>query len=99
MRKFALLAASSAGALFTIEVAAPNRVDAMTFSKMASALDLLATADTVKPEQVRWCRARDCRTRYYEPRPSYWVWGWYRPWPYYPYYNLGTGQSNFGFSH
>jgi hypothetical protein len=90
MRKFALLAASSAGALLMILV----RADAMTFSSAASSLDGLPT---VKPEQVRWCRGRNCRTRYYEPPPHYW--GWYQPWPYYPYYNFGTGQSNFGFAH
>ena len=33
MRKFALLAASSAGALFMTVVAVPNQADAMTFSK------------------------------------------------------------------
>ena len=95
MRKFALLAAASAGALFTILVQA----DAMTFSNKASALDILASADTVRPEQVGWCRARNCRTRYYEPPPYYSGWSWYRPWPYYPYLSLGTGQSNFGFAH
>jgi hypothetical protein len=95
MRKFALLAASSAGTLFTILVQA----DAMTFSNKASALDILASADAVKPEQVRWCHVRNCRTRYYEPPPYYSGWRWYQPWPYYPYYNFGTGQSNFGFAH
>jgi hypothetical protein len=49
MRKFALLAASSAGALFTILVQA----DAMTFSNKTSVLDIVASADTVKPETKR----------------------------------------------
>jgi hypothetical protein len=98
MRKFALLAASSAGTLFSIVVAAPNQVEAMTFSGVPGARSVLATVDdAAKPEQVRWCRARDCRGRYYEPPPYYW--GWYRPWPFYPYYNFGTGQSSFGFAH
>ena len=99
MRKFALLA-SSAGALFSILVA-PNQVDAMSFSNLAGALNVLATRDdATKPEPVRWCRARYCRGRYNEPpTPYYWGWGWYRPWPYYPYYNFGTGQSSFGFAH
>jgi hypothetical protein len=95
MRKFALLAASSAGALFTILV----QSDAMTFSNKTSVLDIVASADTVKPEQVRWCRVRNCRTRYYEPPPYYSDSRWYQPWPYYPYYNFGTGQSNLGFAH
>jgi hypothetical protein len=90
MRNFALLAA---GALLMIVVQA----DAMTFSKTASARD--ASADTVKPEQVRWCRMRNCQPRYYEPPPYYWGSSWYQPWPYYPYYNFGTGQSRFGFAH
>jgi hypothetical protein len=98
VRKFALLAAASAGALFTILVQA----DAMTFSNKASALDILASADIVKPEQVRWCRTRNCGTRYHEPPPYYSGWSWYQPWPYYPWsynYYTGTGQSNFGFAH
>jgi hypothetical protein len=99
MRKFALLAAASAGALVSIVVAVPNKVDAMTLDNMAGALNVLATAgDATKPEHIRWCRARYCRGRYHEP-PPYWDWGWYRPWPYYPYYNFGTGQSRFGFAH
>ena len=97
MRKFALSAASSASTLFSIVVAIPNQVEAMA---IPSALSVLATVDdAAKPEQVRWCRTRDCRGRYYEPPPYYWGWGWYRPWPFYPYYNFGTGQSNFGFAH
>jgi hypothetical protein len=100
MRKFALLAASSAGALFSIAIAVPNQVEAMTFTNIPGALGALATSDdATKPEQVRWCRARDCRGRYYEPPPYYWAWSWYRPWPFYPYYNFGTGQSSFGFAH
>ena len=82
MRKFALLAASSAGALLMIVVQA----DAMTFSNTASARDVLPSADTVKPEQVGWCRMRNCRPRYYEPPPYYWGSSWYQPWPYYPYH-------------
>ena len=93
MRNFALLAASSAGALLMIVVQA----DAMTFSNTASARD--ASADAVKPEQVRWCRMRNCPPRYYEPPPYYWGWSLYQPWPYYPYNNFGTGQSRFGFAH
>ena len=68
MRNFALLAA---GALLMIVVQA----DAMTFSNTASVRD--ASVDTVKPEQVRWCRMRNCRPRYYEPLPYYWGSGWY----------------------
>jgi hypothetical protein len=98
MRKLALLAAPSAGALFTILVSVSNKVDAMTFSNTSSALDVLATADnTAKAEHARGCRVRDCRSRYYYEPPAYY-WGWYRAWPYYPYYNFGTGQSNFGFA-
>ena len=95
MRKFALLAASWAGALLMILV----QVDAMTFSNTAGARDVLPSADAVKPEQVRWCRVRNCPPRYYEPPPYYWGSSWYQPWPYYPYYNFGTGQSRFGFAH
>jgi hypothetical protein len=98
MHKFALIAASSASALFTILVAVPS-VDAMAFSNTASALEVLAAPDyAASPQHVRMCRARDCRSRYYESANYYWAWGW-RPWPYYPYYNFGTGQSNFGFAH
>ena len=43
MRNFALLAASSAGALLMTVV----QVDAMTFSNTASARDVLPSADTV----------------------------------------------------
>jgi hypothetical protein len=93
MRKFALLAASSAGALLMILV----QVDAMTFSNTAGARDVLPSADAVKPEQVRWRRMRNCQPRYYEPPPYYS--SSYQPWPYYPYYNFGTGQSRFGFAH
>jgi hypothetical protein len=96
MHKFALVAASSAGALFTILVAVP-RVDAMAFSNMASAEFLANPGYAAKPEHVRRCRARDCRNRYYEPPVYYWDWGW-QAWPYYPYYNFGTGQSHFGFA-
>jgi hypothetical protein len=96
MQKFALIAA--AGALFTILVAVP-RVDAMAFSNTASTLKVLAAPDyAAKPQHVRSCRARDCQSRHYEPPAYYWGWGW-RPWPHYPYYNFGTGQSNFGFAH
>ena len=95
MRKFALLTASSAGTLLMILV----QVDAMTFSNTAGAHDVLPSADVVKPEQVRWCRMRNCRPRYYEPPPYYWGSGWYQPWPYFPYYNFGTGQSRFVFAH
>jgi hypothetical protein len=45
MRKFALLAASSAGTLFSIVVAAPNQVEAMTFSGVPGARSVLATVD------------------------------------------------------
>jgi hypothetical protein len=100
MRKFALLSASAAGALFTIAVMVPNRADAMAFSNPAGVLDAVSTADDLTtPTEVRYCRWRGCSTRFYGPPPSYWSWGWYRPWPYYyPYSNLGTGQSNFGFA-
>ena len=99
MHKIALQTGSLACALFTIVVAVPKQVDAMKFSNMASAANIWAIAeDAAKPEQVRWCRARECRSHYYEPPPYHWSWGWYRPWPYYPYYNFGTGQSNFGFA-
>jgi hypothetical protein len=97
MHKFALIAASLAGALFTILVAVPGE-DAIAFSNTASA-EFLAHPDyAAKLEHVRRCRARDCRSRYYEPPAYYWGWGW-RAWPYYPYYNFGTGQSHFGFAH
>jgi hypothetical protein len=97
MHKFALIATSSVGALFTTLVAVP-RLDAMAFNYMASA-EFLASSDyAAKPEHVRRCRARDCRSRYYEPPAYYWGWGW-RTWPYYPYYNFGTGQSHFSFAH
>ena len=97
MHKFALIAASSAGALFTILVAVP-RGDAMALSNAASALEVLASSDyAARPVYVRRCRTGDCRSRYYEPN-YYWGWGW-RAWPYYPYYNFGTGQSHFGFAH
>jgi hypothetical protein len=95
VRKFALLAAATAGALFTILVQA----NAMTFSNKASALDIVASTVIVRSEQVRGCRTRNCQTRYYEPPPYYSGWPWYKPWPYYPYFILGTGQSNFGFAH
>jgi hypothetical protein len=97
MHKFASIAASSAGALFTILVAVP-KVDAMAFNNTAGAPEFLAASDyAAKPEHVRRCRGRDCRSHPYEPPAYYWSWG--RPWPYYPYYNFGTGQSNFGFAH
>jgi|SRR5712675_1661359 hypothetical protein len=95
MYKIALQMGALACAVFTIVVAVPNQAEAMNFSNTASAPDIWVTA---KPEQVRWCRARECRSRYYDPPPYHWGWGWYRPWPYYPYYNFGTGQSNFGFA-
>jgi hypothetical protein len=95
MYKIDLQTGALACALFMIVVAVPDQAEAMNFSNMASAPDIWVTA---KPEQARWCRVRECRSRYYEPPPYYWGWGWYRPWPYYPYYNFGTGQSNFGFA-
>jgi hypothetical protein len=95
MRKFALLAALSAGALF-MSVVAVRQADAMTFSNASGVLDAAGTADDVaRPEQVRWCRWPGCR---YQPRPYYYYSGWYRPWPVYPQYNFGTGASNFGFA-
>jgi hypothetical protein len=95
MRKFALLAASSAGALFMTVVAVPNQADAM--SNPIGVLDAVGAADVVaRPEQVRWCRWPGCR---YQPRPYYYYYsGWYRPWPVYPQYNFGIGASNFGFA-
>jgi hypothetical protein len=97
MRKIAVMAASSTGALFAVALAVPNQAEAITLARPAVAA---ATFDGVaKPEQVRRCRTRGCWGRYYEPPRYYYSWGWYNPWPYYPYYNFGTGQSNFGFAH
>ena len=96
MSKFAVMAASST-ALFAVALNLPNQTEAMTFVRPA---DAAATFDGIaKSEQVRWCRTRGCWGRYYEPPRYYSNWGWYNPWPYYPYYNFGTGQSNFGFAH
>jgi hypothetical protein len=92
MRKFTLLVALSAGALFMTVVAVPNQADAMTFSNPIGVLDAVGTADDVaRPEQVRWCRWPGCR---YQPRSYYYYSGWYRPWPVYPQYNFGTGASS-----
>ena len=58
MRKFALLAASSAGALFTILVQA----DAMTFSNKTSVLDIVASADTVNKSGGAACAIAELGT-------------------------------------
>jgi hypothetical protein len=97
MPKFVVMAASSTAALLAVTLITPNQAEAMTFVRPA---DAAAPFDGIaKSEQVRWCRTRGCWGRYYEPPRYYSGWGWYNPWPYYPYYNFDTGQSNFGFAH